>query len=63
MTDSLAHDRKLLRHELPRLAAAYEVSELALFGSRVRGEEHAGSDLDVLVEFRVVPSLLRWRTS
>jgi predicted nucleotidyltransferase len=48
---------------LPRLAAAYEVSELALFGSRVRGEEHAGSDLDVLVEFRVVPSLLRWRTS
>ena len=29
----------------------YQVRELALFGSTVRGEQNAGSDLDFLVEF------------
>jgi predicted nucleotidyltransferase len=31
-----------------------------LFGSYVRNEQHRGSDLDVLVEFSVVPGMLRF---
>lgn len=49
-----------LRRELPRLAARYQVESLALFGSRVRGEGSADSDLDVLVVFRETPSLLKF---
>lgn len=35
------------------------VRSLALFGSYVRGEARARSDLDILVEFDRVPSLLK----
>ena len=40
----------------------YGVSELSLFGSRARGDEHEGSDLDVLAAFSATPSLLTWIT-
>ncbi|MXY42465.1 MAG: nucleotidyltransferase family protein [Dehalococcoidia bacterium] len=43
---------------MPELEREYGVASLALFGSYVRGEEREDSDLDVLVEFRVTPSLL-----
>jgi len=36
---------------LADLCRKYQVRELALFGSAVRGELHADSDLDFLVEF------------
>jgi predicted nucleotidyltransferase len=36
---------------LNALCRKYEVRELALFGSVVRGEQNANSDLDFLVEF------------
>jgi hypothetical protein len=49
-----------LRHELPRLRREYAVRSLGLFGSYVRNEQHRGSDLDVLVEFSVVPGMLRF---
>ena len=35
----------------PELARRFKVKEIALFGSYVRGENTAGSDLDVLVDF------------
>lgn len=46
-----------LRAHLPMLQNRYHLQSVALFGSYVRNEQHAGSDLDVLVTFTHVPSL------
>ncbi len=40
-----------LRTAMPALRERYGVRALSVFGSYVRGEQHAGSDLDLLVEF------------
>lgn len=49
-----------LRRLLPVLSSKYHVKSLALFGSYVRQEQTAGSDLDILVEFDEPPSLLEF---
>lgn len=49
-----------LRGMLPTLRAQYRVNTLEVFGSFVRGEETADSDLDLLVTFDEVPSLFRF---
>ncbi len=36
----------------------YEVRKIGIFGSFARGENRPGSDIDILVEFKDVPSLL-----
>ena len=59
MVADLSETRTLLRKQLPLLAQRYAVASLGLFGSRVRGEHRADSDLDVLVTFRTLPGLLR----
>lgn len=41
----------ILKAAKPELERRYGVTRLALFGSMVRGETHAGSDVDVLVSF------------
>jgi predicted nucleotidyltransferase len=43
--------REQLRAMMPELRERYGVSELGLFGSRVRGDHRPDSDLDVLVDF------------
>jgi len=50
--------KQLLRDNLADLRREYRVSSLWLFGSCVRGEQHKRSDLDILVEFEEVPTLL-----
>jgi len=40
-----------LKELKPVLAARYKAKEIGLFGSFVRGEQSASSDIDVLVEF------------
>lgn len=62
MTDEIALTdlREKLRELLPSLAEEYGVSSLALFGSFLRTEQTKGSDLDLLVEFNVAPSLFRF---
>ena len=52
MTPEAERYRDLLRAMLPELNERYGVSELGLFGSRVRGDHRPDSDLDVLVTFR-----------
>lgn len=52
MTPEAEHYRDQLRAMLPELAERYGVSELGLFGSRVRGDHRSDSDLDVLVTFQ-----------
>lgn len=49
-----------LRVLLPKLKQDYHVHTLEVFGSFVRGEENAGSDLDLLVTFDEVPTLFRF---
>jgi uncharacterized protein len=40
----------LERHKC-EIASRYKVKKIGLFGSYARGEQHAGSDIDLLVEF------------
>jgi predicted nucleotidyltransferase len=40
------------------LAERYSVERLEVFGSYVRSEQRNDSDLDILITFREVPSLL-----
>jgi uncharacterized protein len=49
---------KILRQQIPMLAERYSVETLEVFGSYVRAEQKKDSDLDVLVTFKNVPSLL-----
>jgi hypothetical protein len=52
--------RRKLRAALPLVRSRYGVASLSLFGSRVRGEGRADSDLDILVEFDAAPTLFRF---
>jgi predicted nucleotidyltransferase len=49
-----------VRPLLPYLEETYQVETLQVFGSYVRGEEKAASDLDILVTFRDTPILLEF---
>ena len=49
-----------LRQLLPELAETYHVRSLEVFGSYVRDEQKAESDLDVLVTFDKTPGLLQY---
>jgi uncharacterized protein len=44
----------------PELISRFHISHLSLFGSYVRGEETPQSDLDVLVNFSIMPSLFEF---
>lgn len=50
----------ILRKSLPLLRERYQVESLGVFGSFVRSDQRAGSDLDLLVSFRRPPSLLQF---
>ena len=49
-----------LRQNMPELESRYKVKKLGVFGSYIHGEQHKGSDLDLLVEFFDSPSLLKF---
>ena len=46
-----------LRDHLPAVRRDFHVRRMALFGSTARGDARDDSDLDVLVEFDVTPTL------
>ena len=48
--------RKLLSH----INQKYEVTSIEVFGSYVRNQQNISSDLDLLVTFSKVPSLLKF---
>jgi predicted nucleotidyltransferase len=54
---SLEDIRNTLRSEMPRLRQDHGVGSLEIFGSYVRGEASPESDLDLLVEFDITPTL------
>ena len=61
--DSVAPDlrqiQEALRRLLPGLRGQYKIATLGIFGSYVRREQRADSDLDLLVSFEETPSLLK----
>lgn len=50
--------KEKLRGLVPTLRSQFNVESLALFGSYIRREQKAGSDLDILVTFRQTPTLI-----
>ena len=60
--NSLQEIKDSLARKKQTLAARFRFRELGVFGSCVRGEQHKGSDLDILVDFDEVPDLFEfWR--
>jgi hypothetical protein len=57
---SLEEIRTILHEHLPELRREYGVSSLGIFGSYTRGEEKKRSDLDILVEFERIGTLLEY---
>ena len=49
-----------LQNLLPKLQEQFQVQSLEVFGSYVRGDETADSDLDLLVTFIESPSLFKF---
>jgi uncharacterized protein with HEPN domain/predicted nucleotidyltransferase len=49
-----------LRKALPYISQKYEVSSIEVFGSYVKKQQNIDSDLDLLVTFSKVPSLLKF---
>jgi len=57
-TYSLREILEILHQQIPFLAEHYSLEKLEVFGSYVHNEQRKDSDLDVLVTFKEVPSLL-----
>ena len=55
---NLSSIRVILREHLPRLEREHGVASLGVFGSRLRHEERADSDLDLLISFHRNPGLI-----
>lgn len=48
---SLEEIKQTIIQSKPRLQQRYQVTQLGIFGSYIRGEQTEASDLDVLVDF------------
>jgi predicted nucleotidyltransferase len=58
VTKTLEAIKTTLSNNAPMLKDKYKVKRLGVFGSFARGEQHQASDLDILVEFEGIISLL-----
>ncbi len=55
---SLNEIRQSLSTQKSILQKKYKINRLGIFGSYVRGEQKQESDLDVLIDYEEVPSLI-----
>lgn len=55
---SLDEIRQSLSTQKSILQKKYKINRLGIFGSYVRGEQKQESDLDVLIDYEEVPSLI-----
>jgi len=55
---SLDEIKKSLINQKILLREKYKINRLGIFGSYVRGEQKKESDLDVLIDYEEVPSLI-----
>lgn len=58
MAESLKEIKSTIKAHKEQLYSKYHVKEMGVFGSYVRGEQKKRSDIDLLVEFEKLPSLL-----
>ncbi|MCL5987073.1 MAG: nucleotidyltransferase family protein [Actinobacteria bacterium] len=52
--------REILEQYKNELIEKYEIKEIGIFGSYIRGEQKRWSDIDILVEFEEVPDLFKF---
>ncbi len=57
---SITEIKSMLRTEKPSLMEKYNVKEIGIFGSFIRGEQDHKSDLDLIVEFAKPIGLLKF---
>ncbi len=57
---SLSEIQNWLIEHKPMLQEVYKIKTIGLFGSYLHQEQTENSDLDILVEFSEVPSLLKF---
>jgi uncharacterized protein len=58
--DKLSHIKQVLKENRSELREKFGIAELGIFGSYVRGEQEATSDLDRLVTFSEPKSLFQF---
>ncbi len=58
MAESLKEIQATIKAHKKELYSKYHVKKMGVFGSYVRGEQKKRSDIDILVEFEELPSLL-----
>ena len=56
-TLTLSEIKQILRTHRSHLAEKYGVAEIGVFGSYVRNEQHADSDVDILIELARPPRI------
>ena len=52
--------KDILKNHLPDLGERYRVKRLGVFGSYAKGDNRSDSDLDLLVEFDVAPTMFEF---
>jgi hypothetical protein len=52
--------RKTLASHKSELQKRYKVKEIGIFGSYVKNEQKKTSDIDILVEFKETPTLIKF---
>ena len=60
MKNGLSEILLKLRELLPHIRQKYQIDSIEIFGSYVRDEQILGSDVDLLVSFTNVPSLIKF---
>jgi len=51
---------EILRDHREELKKKYKIEEIKIFGSYVRGEQKESSDIDLIVKFREIPTLIEF---
>ncbi len=51
---------EILRDHREELRIKYKIEEIKIFGSYVRGEQKESSDIDLIVKFREIPTLIEF---
>ncbi len=57
---SLKEIQNILAKNKELLQKKYEIKEIGIFGSFVRNEQKKRSDIDILVEFKELPDILKF---
>lgn len=52
--------KKILEKHKPELEEKYKIKEIGIFGSYVKNKQKITSDIDILVEFKETPTLIKF---